>query len=225
MNRTGDDTPDHSEIEELMPWHAAGTLSPHDARRVEEALARDPELARRYETVREELGATIHLNETLGAPSTRAMDTLFAKIDAEPVRRRMPSLDLAARIAGFFDSLSPRTLAWSAAAAALVIVLQCGLIGGVLLRPKPAGVYQTASATHPPTTTGAFVLVRFAPQARAADLTTFLEGENAAIVDGPTAGGFYRVRVAAAPLPQARLADVVTRLQKDKVVDFAAASQ
>ena len=37
-----------SEIEALLPWHAAGTLSRSDARRVEEALASDPELARAH---------------------------------------------------------------------------------------------------------------------------------------------------------------------------------
>jgi len=34
------------EIEALLPWYAAGTLSRHDADRVEQALAGDPELAR-----------------------------------------------------------------------------------------------------------------------------------------------------------------------------------
>ena len=77
---------ERKDIEELLPWHAAGTLSRRDAQRVEAALASDPELARRYALVREELGQTIHLNETLGAPSSRAMETLFAKIDAEPAR-------------------------------------------------------------------------------------------------------------------------------------------
>jgi hypothetical protein len=71
------------EIEELLPWHAAGTLSRRDAHRVEQALAGDRELARRYELVRQELAETIHLNETLGAPSARAMEKLFAAIDAE----------------------------------------------------------------------------------------------------------------------------------------------
>ena len=33
------------EIEMLLPWHAAGTLTARDARRVEEALACDAELA------------------------------------------------------------------------------------------------------------------------------------------------------------------------------------
>src|SRR5262245_2171833 len=74
------------EIESLLPWHAAGTLDRRDAERVERALAEDSELAQRYELVREELAETIRLNETLGAPSARAMEKLFAAIDAEEER-------------------------------------------------------------------------------------------------------------------------------------------
>jgi len=87
------------EIEALLPWHAAGTLSRRDADRVEQALAEDPELARRYDLVRQELAETVHLNETLGTPSPRASEKLFAAIEAEearaPRRRRIsrtPSL-------------------------------------------------------------------------------------------------------------------------------------
>jgi anti-sigma-K factor RskA len=78
--------PEHQEIEALLPWYAAGTLSRRDANRVEQALAGDRELARQYDLVREELVETIHLNETLGAPSARAMERLFAAIDAEEAR-------------------------------------------------------------------------------------------------------------------------------------------
>src|SRR6202158_695420 len=95
-----------SEIEMLLPWHAAGTLSARDARRVEEALARDPELARQYAVIREEYAETIHLNESLGAPSARAMAKLFAAIDAEPARRPSASLHLSARTAGVFGGSS-----------------------------------------------------------------------------------------------------------------------
>src|SRR6516164_2132007 len=63
--------PEHQEIEALLPWYAAGTLSPRDTNRVEQALAGDRELARQYDLVREELVETIHLNETLGVPSAR----------------------------------------------------------------------------------------------------------------------------------------------------------
>jgi len=84
--------PERHEIEELLPWHAAGTLSRRDADRVEQALAGDRELARRYKLVRQELEETIHLNETLGVPSARAVEKLFAAIEAEeagaPRRRR-----------------------------------------------------------------------------------------------------------------------------------------
>ena len=71
------------EIESMLPWHAAGTLDHRDAERVEQALAEDSELARRYELVREELAETIRLNESLGVPSALAMEKLFAAIDAE----------------------------------------------------------------------------------------------------------------------------------------------
>ena len=76
------------EIEMLLPWHAAGTLNSRDSRRVDEEIARDPGLARQYAVIREEYAETIHLNESLGAPSARAMQKLFAAIDAEPVRWR-----------------------------------------------------------------------------------------------------------------------------------------
>ena len=78
---------EREELETLLPWHAAGTLNRRDAERVEKALAADRELMRRFDLAREELNETIHLNESLGAPSARAMEKLFAAIDAEPVRR------------------------------------------------------------------------------------------------------------------------------------------
>ena len=70
-------------IEELLPWHATGTLSRRDADRVEQALAGNRELAQRYELVRQELAGAVLLNETLGAPSARAMEKLFAAISAK----------------------------------------------------------------------------------------------------------------------------------------------
>ena len=90
-----------SEIELLLPWHAAGTLNARDARKVEEALARDPELARHYAVIREEYAGTIDLNESLGAPSMRAMRKLFAAINAEPARKAAASSYIATRLAAF----------------------------------------------------------------------------------------------------------------------------
>jgi hypothetical protein len=221
MNTVNKETP--NDIEELLPWHAAGTLSRRDTQRVEDALARDPELARRYALVRDELGETIILNETLGAPSAHAMENLFAKIDAEPARKSR--LLLGARIAEFFASLSPRTLAWSASVAALAILLQAGLIASVVIKEKSAGGYQTASAPTTDPGVGAFTLIRFAPQATQDDVTKFLEANKLSIAAGPMAGGLYKVRVAVTGLPKAELATIVKKLQGDKVVGFIATTE
>ena len=102
---------EREDLEALLPWHAAGTLNRRDAERVEQALAGDRELLRHFNLAREELNETIHLNETLGAPSARAMEKLFAAIDAEPARRAKVSFDLTGRLASFIASFSPRTLA------------------------------------------------------------------------------------------------------------------
>jgi hypothetical protein len=223
MNATNHIAPERQEIEELLPWHAAGTLSRRDARRVEDALARDPELARRYDLVREELGETIRVNETLGAPSTRAMDALFRKIDAEPARRTMPRLNLAARFGDFVAGFSPRTLAWSAAAAVLALVLQAGVITGVLLNERgPGGGYRTASAPSSAAADGSYAVIRFAPQATAADITKFLDANKLSLAGGPAPGGLYRVRVAVTGIPKAELARIVKQLQQDKSVEFIA---
>jgi hypothetical protein len=219
---------DREDIEALLPWHAAGTLRRRDAERVEHALSRDPELARRFELVREEMAETIRLNEMLGAPSTRAAQRLFAAIDAEgPSTKRHPiSFDLSGWLAGLIDQLSPRTLAWSAAAAALAIVVQAGLLAGLFLSEREAS-YQTASYGEPAAAApGAFALVRFNPSASAADVTKFLESHKASLVDGPRAGGVYRIRVAANVLPQDELAKIVARMAEDKnVVAFIAPTQ
>jgi hypothetical protein len=224
MNAMKQEAPERQEIEALLPWHAAGTLSRRDAQRVEDALANDPELASRYALVREELGETIRLNETLGAPSARALEKLFAKIDAEPARRQAQSLNLGSRIGEFFASLSPRTLAWSASAAAVAILLQAGLLADIMLKETKTG-YETASAPTTDPGVGAFTLIRFAPQASSDDITKFLEANKLSIAAGPMAGGLYKVRVAVTGIPKGELANIVKKLQQDKVVGFIATTE
>lgn len=225
MNATNQEAPGGRDIEDLLPWHAAGTLSRRDAQRVEEALARDPELARRYALVRDELAESIHLNETLGAPSARAMEKLFSKIDAEPERRESTSFGLGSRISEFLASLSPRTLAWSASAAVFAILLQAGLIAGVMLKETKTVGYETASAPTTDPGVGAFTLIRFAPQATSDDINKFLEANKLSIAAGPMAGGLYKVRVAVTGIPKGELARIVKKLQEDKVVGFIAATE
>jgi hypothetical protein len=218
-----------SEIELLLPWHAAGTLNERDSRRVEEALARAPELARQYAVIREEYAGTIDLNESLGAPSVRPMQKLFAAIDAEPVRRSGAAMNIAARFAGFFSSLSPRTLAWSASLGALALVLQAGIIAAVLVNNRPVS-FETASLSmnEPITRDLAAVpspraLVRFTPDARVSDITALLDRYQAAIVDGGK-GGMFRLQFANASMSKDGFSGVLSRLQNEKIVSLAVAT-
>src|SRR3984957_2295237 len=214
-----------SEIELLLPWYAAGTLDARESQQVERALAADPELALRYEWVRAELAQETHIGEAPGKPSGRDVKTLFAKIDALPAHKSRSSIDLGARIAEFLAALSPRTLAWSAMAAALAIVLQAGILAGIVLKERSAGGYETASVPANVSGEGAYCLLRFQPQAPAADVASFLETNKLSIVGGPSAGGLYRVRVAPTKLAKANLTRIVNTLQDNKVVSFIAATE
>lgn len=220
-----------SEIEVLLPWHAAGTLNVRDSRRVEEALARDPELARQYAAIREEYAETISLNESLGAPSARAMQKLFAAIDGEPARTPSASLRISARIAEFFARLSPRTLAWSACLGALALLLQAGVIGAVLVKNQTSS-FQTASlsmnepvtrdlgtAAAPPR-----ALVRFAPDARVSDITALLDNYQASIVGGAREG-LFRLQFGNNAMAKNEAAALLSRLQREKIVMLAVAAQ
>jgi hypothetical protein len=216
-----------SEIEMLLPWHAAGTLNPRDARRVEEALAHDPELARQYAAIREEYAETIGLNESLGAPSARAMQKLFAAIDTEPASKPSLSRGISTRIAGFFASLSPRTLAWSSSLGALAILLQAGVIG-TLVTNKPAA-FQTASLSMDEPVTRSLgveapprALVRFAPDARIADITALLDRYQAAIIDAR--GGMFRLQFGGKAMAKDQIAGLMSRLQGEKIVSLAVAT-
>jgi len=218
-----------SEIEMLLPWHAAGTLNARDSRKVDEALARDAELARQYAVIREEYAETIHLNESLGAPSARAIQKLFAAIDAEPVRRPHASLNVAARFNGFFAKLSPRTLAWSASLGALALLLQAGVIGVVLMNNRPASFETASLSTNGPITrelgaaTLSRALVRFSPDARVADITALLDKYQASIVDG-VKGGMFQLQFGNKAMTKDEVASLLSRLQGEKIVSLAVAA-
>lgn len=221
-----------SDIEGLLPWYAAGTLRRRERQRVEEALRTDPELERHLDLVREELAETIHLNETLGAPSAGAAERLMSAIDTEATRKRAPGA-AAGWLTGFFANLSPRTLAVAASFAMLAIALQSVAIVDIFTRPQVApnseasaekglvlGGGQGAERKN-----GTFAMVRFARQASAAEITNFLQTYQAALVDGPTPGGLYRVRIAMTSLAKEELARIVARMRQDRVVETAEPGQ
>jgi anti-sigma-K factor RskA len=219
MNTTMKKAPEREEIETLLPWYAAGTLNRRDTARVEQALASDKELARQFEMVRDELGETIVVNESLGAPSQRAMKSLFEKIDAEPARApAAASFNLMGRITEFMSSLTPRTLAYAGGAAAIALMLQAGVIGTLIgERTGTAPNLASAPATMTAASQGVEALVQFTPQANAAEIAEFLNANKASIVGGP-ANGLFRVRV---PAQKEQAAEIVKKLGESKVISLA----
>ena len=222
MNMMKNRASEREEIEALLPWHAAGTLNRRDAQRVEQALAHDADLAVQYETVRQDLVETIGLNESLGAPSARAMQRLMADIeaDASTARRVRSSFSLGEWLSDRLSSFSPRTLAWSATAAALAIVLQAGLLAGMFVNERQNPSYTTASVpTEQTVKPGTDALISFAPTATAGEITKLLQTYKMAIVEGPT-GDMYTVRLAVTGIPKEELAKLIKQLQEEKSVRF-----
>jgi anti-sigma-K factor RskA len=209
-----------TEIEALLPWYAAGTLRRRDRQRVEAALRNDPDLARQAELAREELAETISLNESLGVPTARAMDRLMAAINNEALaaRRRASPRVVAGRFAAFIAGFSPRTLAIAASVACLAIALQASVLVSMLAKPA---VEQNVAAKDAVRGRGTYAMVRFAREASAAEITRFLENNQATLVDGPRPGGVYRVRIAMTKLARDEFTRIVSRMREDRVVASA----
>jgi hypothetical protein len=81
---------------------------------------------------------------------------------------------------------------WTAVAAVLVIAVQTAAIA-TLVSQRSGGAYQTASGTAGGT--GIALLVTFADDARATAISQLLTEMDAVIVDGPKAGGVYKIRL------------------------------
>jgi anti-sigma-K factor RskA len=209
-----------TEIEALLPWYAAGTLRRRDRQRVEAALRNDPDLARQAELAREELAETISLNESLGVPTARAMDRLMAAINNEALaaRRHASPRVVAGRFAAFIAGFSPRTLAIAASVACLAIALQASVLVSMLAKPA---VEQNVAAKDAVRGRGTYAMVRFAREASAAEITRFLENNQATLVDGPRPGGVYRVRIAMTKLARDEFTRIVSRMREDRVVASA----
>ena len=81
------------------------------------------------------------------------MQKLMADIeaDASTARRTRSSFNLGEWLSEKLSSFSPRTLAWSASAAALAIVLQAGLLAGMFVNERQGGAgFKTASVAEQP---------------------------------------------------------------------------
>lgn len=208
-------------IESLLPWYASRKLTPEEVLHVERALAQTPELRRRYDLILEEHAAAVAMHESLGAPSPRALEKLFARIDSEaaetPESRR---IDVGRWLAERFSNWQPSSLALAGMAAAFVAMIEAGLLATLYFGPaKDGAIYQTASASKTATgQVGTFVLMAFVPDATAAQIQRFLEARKASIIEGPIAGGIFRVQVCDKALTTKDLDAIVASMRNESTI-------
>jgi hypothetical protein len=63
-------------------------------------------------------------------------------------------------------------------------------------------------------------LVRFAPDARTADITALLDNYQASVVDGPK-GGLFRLQFGDKAMTTDEAASLLSRLQREKIIRLA----
>ncbi len=190
-NSQRDELSERDEVEALMPWYVSGKLDARSRERVELYLEAHPEDRAHLAFAREEMDATVAANEAVRAPGPEALDRLRASLAAAP-RRRSLLTQLGEGLTEWISGLAPPRLALATAAAALVLILQAAVIGGLLLERTSAPAYRTASGEES-AVKGMELLVGFADTATAGEISALLEELDAVVVDGPRSG-LYRLR-------------------------------
>lgn len=186
---------EREEIEMLLPWYATGRLDRADMARVESYLARHPQLARQLALVRDEQEQTVAANEALGWPSAGAVDRLMATLPGTSSGgspRGAGALHFQ-WIREFFAAPTASGVRWAAAGVAALLAVQTATIATLLLSDR-GGTYQVASGQQGGGD-GVTALVAFTDEATAPAISRLLAEFAANIVDGPKAGGLYKIRL------------------------------
>lgn len=223
MSATHDNTAhtEREEIEGLLPWYVAGKLEPHLTARVRQYLEANPELAHQVAIAREESDAAIAANEAIRPLGAPALERLRASVAAHP---RKPSI--AMRLSSWRDTLaeamsalSPSQIALASFAAALLILVQAGVIGTLMVERARAPIYETASGPQD-AKTSIELLVGFRPTATVEKIDALLRQMDAHIVDGPRSG-LYKLRIPATDVEDGGRADALRALQQSGIIGVA----
>jgi len=209
---------EREEIEMLLPWYVSGRLDAGEHERVERFLAQHPDMEMQLRLIGAEQDETITSNEAIGGAPAGAIDRLRQSVAAEGKRLTFASIkqSIWGELTNLFTLPTPRAVQWAGIAAAIVIVAQAAMIGGLMNTGKDlaGGVrYQTASGGQ---SEGTRVLVQFAPALSNVRLSEFLRAEKAEIVAGPKPGGIYEVRISARKLSQSEIDNALKRLKASK---------
>jgi hypothetical protein len=136
------------------------------------------------------------VNAALGAPSAATAEHIMAALPAaRPATAARQALGrLWQQAQGLFVAPTPGAVRWAAVAVAALVAVETAALVTLLSAPgERGGTYQTAAGVE--TADGIAALVVFADSARASDISKLLTQFDAHIVDGPRAGGIYKIRL------------------------------
>jgi anti-sigma factor RsiW len=194
----------HHDAEELIPWYLTGQLDDEDLAMVEHHLSSCAHCRRQLAAERRMIDEFAQLSPQIDSGWAR----LRQRIDVPQPRERLWD-KLRGQAAGLWESLSRPAIA-TLAVAQLAFVVAAGAILLSLGQPD----YRTLGSAPAPSS--ANVIAMFRAETTEAQLRDLLQSNGASLVDGPTAGGAYLLRVQASSRPQ-----VVARLRGDRHVLMA----
>jgi hypothetical protein len=244
MVETNEKFTEREEIEMLLPWFVAGTLDVADQERVARYLSAHPEMNAQLKLIQDEQGETVLANESLGGASAGALAKLKDAIAAQPRRLTAAAVrrSLWAELGRLFSTPTPRAVQWAGAAAAVLVVVQAAVIGGMLIKspggapnsgepaiakrnldaPRVAenrapssgnGAVRRFRVASGGVTQGTRVIVRFTPGLPMDKVAEFLRTQRAEIVAGPKPGGFFEVRISKDKLSPSERETAIAKLK------------
>jgi len=205
------------EVEMMLPFYVTGQLDQAEANEIDDYLERHPDVARHLDLIRAERESTAAGNAVYATRSPKSFNRVAAMIgkpSAQPAR----SADWLDWIKRLFALPSSPALSFVGAAAAIVILLQAATIG-TLVVAQYSGIFNTAGGNGP-VDGGTTVVVRFADDASATAIADVLSGLGVKIIDGPSGGKLFTVRIGPKTMSQAERERLIAalRARRDLIV-------
>ncbi|TPN36169.1 anti-sigma factor [Mesorhizobium sp. B2-3-3] len=180
------------EMEALLPFYLNGSLEGAELEAVEEWLASDPAAMAALGEAKAEFSGTSAANEAIRPPDD-ALSRFAKALDAEAGPARIPAgSSWLAQAWGRFMAV-PVGVAWAAAAVLLALIVVQSLV-----QPGGKGKDFEIAGAEDDLAKMPFALVKFKPDTKMSDVSSFLGGNGLKIIGGPTADGVFRLAIPAA---------------------------
>lgn len=184
-------------LDELISWYVTGTIAEADCEWVEQMVREHPQ-------ARAELEWHQWLQREMRAQTEVPVD-----VGLDGLMRRVRADSRSGRSAKSAGGAWQALLGWLGARPAYafamtLVVVQAGIIAGLLLRESVPPEYAETRAIAPPSAEGPVLQVTFKPDVTERDMRLLLIKLGAHVVDGPGQLGDYVVEVAPQHIESAR---------------------